>query len=1242
MNNTDMLIKELEAAKVIHKQIVMLSAESNFDKAINQVLSCVGEYMKAQRVYIFEDKGELYPNTYEWCNSGVSAEIDNLQNVNKNEITHWTSVLEKGECIVIGNIENIRESSPYIYDLLSMQDIHSCIEAPIMIGKELVGFIGVDNAPSEMNRIISDSLLTLGTFIGISINNRKEHQRLIESYDMIAEANDTQNKLVDSVSGGIFSYTLPERKVLIFNSEARRILGYKEHCEFDFISSFHNRIIPGDYEVLKKVSGLLKKPGDSSEYTIHINSEDGIQAISCNSKRLAFADGQQYIISSLTDITKEEKLEEILDDERKQYRDALTRNSAFNFSVDLTDGLVYDSTIITHCNDPLADCSIEFPVDYDDLMKAWLDMPNAVALNKDAVAIMKREDLIDLYNNGSSSCNAEYYIPTADKYYHILVLLFESKRNPNHITANLIAFDTTERKLEEEKTRSIIYSLSSIYYCVYHCMPEEDRCDIIKYYNDVEKSLLFDGTYKDFVRTYVSDCIVPSFKNDVSRFLDIESIKKRLADTDSVSIEYQRKNVGWCRATMAVSKRDKDGDVKSFLLAINVIEDEKQKELQSLHEIQQQWHISKSFSEIYFASWIVDFDEDTLDEINVPDFARDVAANNGATESLAYLVNKYVSDDFKDSMSDFMNIETLRERISNKEIISMEYYGMVSGWCRANFIPLDDGSNRFIFAVQNIDEEKEKENQTKMALMQAYDAVRAANRAKTDFLANMSHDIRTPMNAIIGMTAIAGAHIDDKQRVVDCLNKITVSSKHLLGIINEVLDMSKIESGKLSLQEEVFSLPELIDELLVMCRPQILDKKHSLAVNIKSISHEKVIGDSQRIQQVFMNLMSNAIKYTRSGGNIRFSVSEKPTNKQRIGCYEFVFEDNGIGMSEEFLSHIFEPFERANDSEIAKIQGTGLGMPIAYNIVQMMNGDIEIESELGKGTKITVTIFLKLVEADNEIDYNRFVSLPVLVTDDDVMACESACDILTELGMESEWVLSGKEAVERTVQRHNDGNDYFAVIIDWKMPEMDGVATAKEIRKRVGDDVPVLIISSYDWSDIEQEARAAGVNGFISKPLFKSRLAYLFNELLGNGNSSDSLSHTETVLGADDFSGKRILLVEDNEINAEIAGEILTMSGIEVEYATDGQQAVDIMADSQDGYFDMIFMDIQMPVMNGYEAAAAIRALGREYTDNIPIVAMTANAFAEDVQKALNSGMNEHISKPLDMTRLSKSLHKWL
>lgn len=548
----------------------------------------------------------------------------------------------------------------------------------------------------------------------------------------------------------------------------------------------------------------------------------------------------------------------------------------------------------------------------------------------------------------------------------------------------------------------------------------------------------------------------------------------------------------------------------------------------------------------------------------------------------------------------------------------------------------EDGIPSYYSVGIDITEIKRAQEQQADALRDAYRAAQMANTAKTDFLSNMSHDIRTPMNAIIGMTAIAGANIKNTERVQDCLEKINRSSRHLLGLINEVLDMSRIESGRVNLVEDNFSLADVIQNVLDLCQPMIREKGHRVNVNIGQVQHENLVGDMERLQQVFVNLLSNAIKYTPDGGNIDLEIKEQEFYVPGISLFQFIFRDNGIGMSQEFLEHIFEPFSRARDSRINKIQGTGLGMSISENIVHMMNGTIQVESVLGEGSCFYVDIPLLLQEGEEET-VPELENLSVLVVDDDLAICESACLLLKQIGMRGNWVNSGADAVKEIVRAQQQYDRYFAVILDWKMPDMNGLETTRAIRRAVGDDIPIIIVSAYDYSEVEQDLIDAGVNGFITKPLFKSRMVQIFRKLVDNQELTENLPEAAASL-----SGRRVLLVEDNELNREIAGEILAMVGAEVEMAENGREAVEKFAASPCNYYDVILMDIQMPVMSGYEASQRIRSMDREDAAATVILALTANAFLEDVIESQRAGINEHISKPVSAEKLYSVISKWL
>ena len=775
------------------------------------------------------------------------------------------------------------------------------------------------------------------------------------------------------------------------------------------------------------------------------------------------------------------------------------------------------------------------------------------------------------------------------------------------------------------------------------------RTDGIGIKPELLQRLLKAGNFETIVSRYIDVYVVPEDQERLREATRLAALMERVPEVGLYKLGYRRIMDGIISyfEMNVVKTVDPDGTV-TFILGMRDVDEEMRRQLKQTREMETQREIIEGLGSEYYSVLLVDPAEDSVATYRAKDedgraieeyFRRH---DNCWSEGLRSYSREMVSDASRSEFIKKLSLDHIREDGKDYSFIyeKLTDDGVMYLQARVSFVHEKDGSLAAVIGTRSVDDLIKKERQQEIALQAAFDAAEAANRAKTNFLSNMSHDIRTPMNGIIGMTAIAAAHIDDRERVQDSLQKITQASKHLLSLINEVLDMSKIESGKVELVEEEFNLSDLIDNLLTLTNTQIEAHRHELSVNISRVTHEAVLGDSLRIQKVFTNLMGNAVKYTPDGGKIRISISEKPSGQAKVGCFEFVFEDNGIGMSEEFLDQIFEPFARAEDEQVGRIQGTGLGMTISRNIVRMMGGDIKVESRQGVGSRFTVTMYLKLQE-DGEVRYDKFVDLDVLVADDDEISLESCCGMLNDLGMKAEGVATGREAVEQVVLHHRQKRDYFACIIDWKMPDMDGIATTKAIRKAVGNEVPIIIISAYDWSDIEQEARAAGANAFISKPLFRSRLARTFSRLVGEEGVTEAETPLEE-LQSMEMTGRRALLVEDNRLNAEIATEILEMTGMTVEHAGDGIEAVDKVAECEDGYYDIIFMDIQMPKMNGYDAARAIRAMDREYCRQVPIVAMTANAFAEDIHAARTVGMNEHIAKPLDLNMLVKTLDKWL
>lgn len=661
--------------------------------------------------------------------------------------------------------------------------------------------------------------------------------------------------------------------------------------------------------------------------------------------------------------------------------------------------------------------------------------------------------------------------------------------------------------------------------------------------------------------------------------------------------------------------------------------------------------ILKAFSQSYFIGVLVNVREDHYEVLHLASWIKNISQEGIYTQLLNDILNDSIMKEYRGELSRKLDFEYINKTLNKDKLTEtdrsyyVDYKMMREGqrrWCRATVVIVDfceDGNPEHVLVLfKDITKQKEKDMSYQRTLKEAYELAERANQAKTTFLNNMSHDIRTPMNAIIGFTSLAATHIEEKERLKDYLGKIMTSSNHLLSLINDVLDMSRIESGKVKIEESPSSIPVIMHDLRNILQTDIKAKRLDFFIDTVDVVDENVICDKLRLNQILLNCMSNAMKYTEAGGTVGLRIVQKGHAPEGYADYDFVVKDNGIGMSEEFAKHIFEPFTREETSTVSRIPGTGLGMAITKNIIDMMGGTIKVKSKLGEGSEFTISLRFKIAEQNTKRGVIKELNgFRALVADDSMDSCASVEKMLRTIGLRPEWTTSGKEAIFRAKYAAQENDPFQVYIIDWLMPDMNGIEVVRRIRLEIGDEVPIIILTAYDWSDIEEEAKEAGVTAFCAKPLFVSELYDVLQKASHTTTTKD-----KTILEVEAFKGKEILLVEDVELNREIAETILTEAGFHVVSVEDGKQAVDYMNSEKGNMIDLILMDVMMPIMDGYEATQKIRQLEDKAKADIPIIAMTANAFEEDAKAALEAGMNAHVAKPIRIESLYKIIEQYL
>ncbi|MCI8896801.1 MAG: response regulator, partial [Lachnospiraceae bacterium] len=726
----------------------------------------------------------------------------------------------------------------------------------------------------------------------------------------------------------------------------------------------------------------------------------------------------------------------------------------------------------------------------------------------------------------------------------------------------------------------------------------------------------------------------------------LEKIRGLQEEGDSVSVEYRvRRKDGAIRYVMGNVKLMRENDELRYQRFVLDCTDRK---LQEEENERQQMELVQALSIDYKVVCFFDLETGIGKPLRVEEvsqqFKENFAGELSFEESMEFYIQKYVCEEDREMVRQAASREEIEKGLSEGKQYhvnfrtqkkgQLEYYQMKI--VRAG---VRSGRGSIVLGIRSVDKEIRNEMEQRSNLKDALMQANRASKAKSVFLSNMSHDIRTPMNAIVGFTSLAMKHIDNRERMEEYLKKIMTSGNHLLSLINDVLDMSRIESGKIRLDEKACSLPEILHSICNIVQADVHAKQLELHIDTLDIRNEDIYCDKLRLNQVLLNLLGNAVKYTGAGGAINMRITEKAGAPDGFAQYEFSIKDNGVGMSDEFVEHIFEPFEREKNSTTSGIQGTGLGMAITKNIVDMMSGTIEVESELGVGSTFTVSFVFRIRKEEKEEQaIPELKNCRALVVDDDFNTCDSVSYMLGQIGLRAEWTLSGKEAVLRTKQASMRKDGYLVYIIDWLLPDMNGIEVTRRVRQVMGDNVPVIVLTAYDWSEIEEEAKEAGVTAFCSKPLFMSELRKCLRTVIGAEEQVEEEKEGREV----QFKAGRILLAEDNELNQEIAVEILGGAGFTTEVAENGKVALEMLQRSDPGYYQLVLMDVQMPVMSGYEAVREIRQLENQRLAGIPVIAMTANAFEEDKQEALRNGMDGHIAKPINIELLFTTLNKVL
>ena len=1097
----------------------------------------------------------------------------------------------------------------------------------------------------------------------------------------------TINDIMQGIPGGFFIYRAGGNEELIyFNDAMLHLFRCDTIEEFQELTgnSFKGIVHPDDLErvetyIAHQIASDLREL-DYVEYRI-IRKDGGICWVEDFGHLIhdeTEGDIFYVFISDITERIKKldrertshQKMINAASSRERQYMTAITSDAIAMYEVNLSKDLMEGKAIRFKGDEEISiaeDMGFSMPNRYSEFVK-YLGKHVPGNSRQEFYDHCSPEYLLSCYEKGMLDPYYNFWIQDGSGrwiYAHKIFVI-----SKNEITGDIVAIalikDYSEIRKEQEqniKQMEMIQALSVDYANVYWVNLTKDTVQAFRMSNEIIKNFgnqFQEGSYIKLIRFYVEASVYEPDKEMLLAYAAPEHLIEVLEKESSCAVNYRVMRDGeieYYRMTasriesdskdveIAIGFSNVDKEVRHEMEQRKLVEDAYEKELMQQKLLRRYELLFVSAAEdIYSHLLRVDLETWETVQIDVKQ-GKFTRIDVGNWEDYLRARVAEVRPEDREKVWNTFNRSAFEQAKAGDKLICSYESDLADNTETIKYFTVTarvqgEKGQRFatVFSIDNT-ELVENERKQKTLLESALTQAQQANAAKTTFLSNMSHDMRTPMNAIIGFSAIAASHIDNTERVKDCLDKIMSSSNHLLSLINDILDMSRIESGKMQIQEQECNLSELLHTLTNIIQPQVKEKKLDFFIDTVDVANEDIYTDPLKLNQIFINILGNAVKFTAAGGSVSFRMRQKPCAVKGYGTYEFSIKDTGIGMSSEFMEHIFEPFERESSTLKSGIEGTGLGMAITKRLVEIMGGTINVSSVKGEGTEFVIVLDLKLQEnSNNSQNIAELEGLRALVVDDDVDTCDSVADMLGQIGMRSNRTTSGSEAVLCAREAYDEQDPFHTYILDLNMPEQSGIETARKILEVAGDDIPIIIATAYDWSDVEKEAKEAGITEFCSKPLFMSDL----RSALLKANRLMEESTAEMNFTDQDFSGKRVLLVEDNELNREIATEILKEAGFTVEEAVDGSEAVSMVEKSEEYYYDIILTDIQMPVMDGYEEVVAIRAMNRKDVVAMPIIAMTANAFEEDKALALKCGMNGHIAKPLDISEVFRILYEHL